>query len=174
MRGAAEGTAPSVAAIQQQQGLDRALANQAAVTGSARGGAGIALAGANAGGNVANIQQNAIAQAGILRAQEMAQAREAYGQMGSGIRGQDIQNARNDIDYRLGAANVGNAYGQTGLGYQTQRNQLEQQKADMYNSQQDRASGIMGANAANKKANRDTVISGVGGLGKTVGGMAAG
>jgi len=174
MRNAAMGNAPSVAAIQQQQGLNQALANQTSLAGSARGGAGIALAGANSGGNAAAMQQNAFVQAGMLRAQEMAQARGDYGQMGNALRGQDIQNAGNDIQYRLGAGNVANAYGQTGLGYMAQRNQLEGQRADMYNAQQDRASGIMGANAQNKLQNRNKIIDMGTGLGKTIGGMAGG
>lgn len=81
-REAAMGLAPSEAAYQMQAGLDQATAEQAGVTGGARGAAALGMAQSNEGGNVAGMQQRAFTEAGRLRAQEMAQARGLYGSLG--------------------------------------------------------------------------------------------
>jgi hypothetical protein len=88
---AALGLAPSVAAIQQQQGLDSALSGQFAMANSARGGA--AQRGAAQGmaaQQAGQMQQQAVGQAAALRAQEMAQARGAYGDLAGAMRAGDL------------------------------------------------------------------------------------
>lgn len=156
-REAAMGMAPSEAAFLMQSGLDRSLANQQALAGSARGAAGIALAGQNAQANAASMQNQAFTQAGALRAAEMAQARGAYGDMSNQVRGQDQNrlgmgnqmsqfNAGLDDQYRLGM-------GQLGLGYYgASQRPLESQlgadvstqgmQADSYNQAQSIKAGV--------------------------------
>lgn len=127
-REAAMGEAPSQAAWQMQQGLDQSLAAQQAQMGSARGNAGLALAGGNAAANSASLMNQTYGQSAALRAGEMAQARGLYGGLSGQVRDQDLQrlgqgsqmsqfNAGNTTNYQLGMGNVSNAYGQTGLGY---------------------------------------------------------
>lgn len=75
----ARGSQPSVAAQQLQSGLNQASAQQASMGRSARGGAAMAVAGANQQANTANLQQNAWTQGGILRARDMAAGRQMLG-----------------------------------------------------------------------------------------------
>jgi hypothetical protein len=176
--GAANGTAPSAAQGQLQSGLNQAIAQQQSLAGSARGSAGIALAANNQGGNVANLSQNAVNQSAILRANEMAQARDLYGNLANqqttqagnrlNLSNQNNQfNAQLNDQYKIGMSNVSNAYGQTGLGYNNSFNAGQQQRADVYNAQQDRSAGVQGSNAAMRKANSDRIINTATGLGNT-------
>lgn len=93
-RQAALGQAPSVAQQQMQAGLDQAMRSQESMRASARGASGLALADYNAAANIAAQQQQVGVQSSILRAQEMAQARDAYMSGASGIRGMDYQSAQ--------------------------------------------------------------------------------
>jgi hypothetical protein len=78
-RGAALGQAPSAAALQLQSGQEQALRSQLALAASARGGAGAQmLAGSNAANQAAQIQSMTNQQAALLRAQEIATARQQY------------------------------------------------------------------------------------------------
>ncbi len=138
-REAAMGNAPSAAQMQMGRGLDSALAQQQAQMGSARGAAGIALAGGNAAANSAQMSNSVIGQAGQLRAQEMAQARGAYGDLASAVRGQDQSriaqgnqmsqfNAGLNDQYALGMGGLQNQFGTQGLGwYQGSQNPYNQQ-----------------------------------------------
>lgn len=90
MRGAANGMAPSVAQLQQQQGIDAAVRSQQAMAASARGPAALAMANSNAAANTAALQQQGIAQNAQLRAQEMAQARGDFAGMASTMRSSDL------------------------------------------------------------------------------------
>jgi hypothetical protein len=93
-RMAAMGQAPSVAAIQQQQGLDAALSGQFALANSARGGvAQRAAAQSGAAMQAGQLQQAAVGQAAALRAGEMAQARGAYGDLAGTMRAGDLGQA---------------------------------------------------------------------------------
>lgn len=94
----ARGTQPSQAAYQLQHGLNQASDQQTAMGRSARGGAAIATAGANAQANQAALQQNAYTQAGILKAQDMS--------MGRGMLGSQLQQQRDQAGQRLGQANL--------------------------------------------------------------------
>ncbi|MFO0637799.1 MAG: hypothetical protein U0183_01205 [Polyangiaceae bacterium] len=93
-RQAALGTAPSVAQLQMQAGMDQAMRGQEAQRASARGAAGVAMADYGAAANIAATQQQTNQQMGILRAQEMATARDAYMQGATGMRGMDYQAAQ--------------------------------------------------------------------------------
>jgi hypothetical protein len=90
LSGAAQGTAPSVAQQQLQQGMDAGLRQQAAMAASARGGGGGQLmAQREAAMQGAQLQQQTAGNAAMLRAQEMAQARGQFADMTSGIRAGD-------------------------------------------------------------------------------------
>jgi hypothetical protein len=90
LSGAAQGTAPSVAQQQLQQGMDAGLRQQAAMAASARGGGGGQLmAQRDAAMQGAQLQQQTAGNAAMLRAQEMAQARGQFADMTSGIRAGD-------------------------------------------------------------------------------------
>ncbi len=93
-RDAAMGLTPSVAQQQMQQGLDQAMRGQESQRSSARGAAGVAMADYAAAGNIASAQQQVGVQSSILRAQEMAQARDAYQAGATGMRGMDYSAAQ--------------------------------------------------------------------------------
>ncbi len=79
MRGAALGQAPSAAEIQMQMGIDEAIQAQQAAANAARGGAGAQMRAQRlAAQQGAAMQQQGIRQAAMLRAQEMAQARQGF------------------------------------------------------------------------------------------------
>jgi hypothetical protein len=89
LQGAATGTAPSQAQAVLQQGLDQSLAQQAALANS--GNMATQLARQRASADVgAQLGQQTANQASILRAQEMAAAREGFGNLASGILGQQL------------------------------------------------------------------------------------
>jgi hypothetical protein len=145
-RQAALGLAPSVAAIQQQQGLDAALSGQFAMANSARGGA--AQRGAAQGmaqQQAGQMQQAAVNQAAALRAGEMAQARDAYGNLGGQIRAGDLGQGQLAGQMALGQAGftqeagIGNADRTAGMMQADQKALLGQQALD-----DQRALGLLG------------------------------
>lgn len=94
MAARASGQVPSIA--QQQAGIDmqRAVAAQASQAASARGAAGLALAGQQAASNTANAQAAISQQAQVNAANErLAAEQAAYGAYG-GLRGADVQQAQ--------------------------------------------------------------------------------
>jgi hypothetical protein len=106
-RTAAEGNAPSVAQMQLRQGLDQSNAAAAGLAASARGGGGnLALASRAAlqqqGQN--SMQNNQ--QAAMLRAGEMAQARDAYAQTAVATRAQQLQAAGLDAQTAMQQAQM--------------------------------------------------------------------
>ncbi len=117
---AAHGNQPSEAAMLMRSGMNRAIANQSALSGSARGNSGLAMAQANQGGNVAAMQNQAYTDSAALRAKEMAEARGQYLNAASAQRGMD-QN-RLQIGNQMAQYNAGlnDQYslgmGQLGLG----------------------------------------------------------
>jgi len=89
MQGAAAGTAPSQAQAVLQQGLDQSMAQQAALANS--GNMATQLARQRASADVgAQLGQQTANQASMLRAQEMATAREGLGNLASGVLGQRL------------------------------------------------------------------------------------
>lgn len=89
----AAGQGPTVAGLQQQAGMDRALSNQLAMAANARGGnqAGLALRNAQQNAGQMQLQQNnAAAQ---LRAQEMLAARQQLGGQLGDVRKGDLASA---------------------------------------------------------------------------------
>lgn len=83
------GTAPSVAELQMQRGLERAIATQRGLAAGARGNSLVGAA-QEAARNTAEIQQRAVGDRALLRAQEQAAARGELINAAQGLRGQDI------------------------------------------------------------------------------------
>lgn len=105
---AAQGNAPSVAQIQQQRAFQDAAKQQLAMAAAARGG----------GANLAAAQRNAALQGSelmgqsaqanaMLRAQEMATARDQFGQLAGAARGQDLSQAGQMSDAAARAGQLG-------------------------------------------------------------------
>jgi hypothetical protein len=93
MMARATGAAPSIAGMQAQQDMQRAVAAQASAAAGARGPAALALAQQNAAANTANAQSAISGQAQINAAQErLAAEQAAFGAYG-GMRGMDEQRA---------------------------------------------------------------------------------
>ena len=174
------GNQPSEAAYMLQGGLDKAIAGQQAMAGGARGGAGMALAQGNMGANAAALQNQAFNQAGQLRAGEISNYANMYGQLAGQQRQQDQGrlgmgnqmsqfNANQNDQYKFGMANAANQYGQQGQGwYQGAAHGFDQQaagenayydrEASNYNQHESREAGIDQANADNARANRDMIL----------------
>lgn len=104
---AATGQAPSQAQMLMQGAADQNAQQMMAQAQAARGG-NAAAAMRNAQYQAASNNAQMAQQMGALRAQEMAQARGAYGDLSGAIRGQD-----------LGYAGLGGQMAQTGFGAQT-------------------------------------------------------
>ncbi len=138
-REAAMGQGPSEAGYMMQRGLDQSLAAQQAQMGSARGNAGIAMAGGNAAANSASLMNQTYGQAGQLRAQEMANARGLYGGLSGQQREQDQNrlqmgnqmsqfNAGLNDQYKLGMGALSNQFGnQANQWYANAQNPIGQQ-----------------------------------------------
>lgn len=134
----ARGSMPSAGAMQLQRGLNQATAQQSAIAAGARGSAALATSQASRQANVANLQQNAYTNAGILRANEMAAGRGLYGSLASQQRDQDASyqqqqnqlaqfNAQEKDKYTVGMAGMATGYGQLG----NQQQQGDQAWMDM-------------------------------------------
>ncbi len=118
----AMGSSPSAAAMQMQQGLNQASAQQASMAAGARGSAALATAGANQRANTAAMQQNAFSGAGMLKSREMAEGRGMYSGLTGQQRAQDQSalgmanefsqaNQKAQDDYRLGMGGAGVGFG---------------------------------------------------------------
>lgn len=175
-RSAALGAAPSVAQLQLQAGQDAAMRSQESMRASARGASGVALADYGAAANVAFGQQQVNQQSGILRAQEMAQARDAMAQTASAARGQNIQSAgveggwtqfdteqqmrQREMNDRRDAAMRAAAEGVA----QSQANLNVQQQQALQRAYEEEQARAAAARAGNNAANAQTVGMVVGGL----------
>jgi hypothetical protein len=202
MRERAMGQAPSEAAYMMQQGLDRGLANQQAIAGSARGAAGLAQAQGNMAGNAANMEQGAFTAAGQLRAKEMADATNAYGNLAGQVRQQDQSrmgqadqvsqfNAGLNDQYALGMGSLGVQYGNLGVGqagidqgyWKTGADigdananrdmQAQQLNSQNWNEAQGINAGVAQGNSDKERENRDMWIE-LAGKGVGMGGSIAG
>ncbi len=91
MQSAAQGNAPSQAEYMMRQGNNQAMANSLSLAAGARGAGAMAGAQQSALGQNAAMATNNISQMGALRANEMAQARGAYGALGTSIREGDAR-----------------------------------------------------------------------------------
>jgi hypothetical protein len=93
LHAASTGAAPSVAEIQQRQGLDNAVANQYALAASL-GGRSVGGALRTAAHGAAGLQQAGVNDAASLRANEIATARAQESSALQGVAGQDANNAQ--------------------------------------------------------------------------------
>lgn len=106
LQAAASGQVPSAAELQMKQGMGQSIRSQLAMANSARGGTGASLSairGAQDQG--AQMQMQGAQQAGIMRAQEQAQARGLLSQHLGGMRGQDMGQA--SLGLQSGQAQAG-------------------------------------------------------------------
>lgn len=110
---ASRGLTPSAAELQLRQTTDRNVANQLALASALQGrSVGGALKQASDASGQINAQ--AAADSAVLRAQEQAQARNAYSSALSGVRGQDIGVAESQAGLTQGV-NLANAQNLTGV-----------------------------------------------------------
>lgn len=124
MRGAANGTAPSQAQLLGQNMIDRSLQAQMAGAAGARGGPLAQMAAQRqVANNAASFQAQGGQQLAAMRANEMADARNAYMQGASGIRAQDYQGAQQAMGAAGQQAQMAQAQGQL----TQQQRQLNQQ-----------------------------------------------
>lgn len=125
-KSAAMGQQPSAAQGMMQQGFGQAMANAGAQAASARGNFGLANAQQTAAQTQAQLGQQAATQGGILRAQEMATARDQYTQAALQNRAQQLQAAGMTASQAMAQAQLemqGNA----------QQMQAQQANNDAYN-----------------------------------------
>lgn len=112
---AAAGHGPSAAQAQFQQSLDQSIAAQQAMAASARG-PGASLAGFNGAVQAGKMQQQGVAQAGALRAQEQQAAQQQYTSALGQQRAQDLQ--MQGLDAQQAQAQAAMEMQQRGLGLQ--------------------------------------------------------
>jgi hypothetical protein len=177
---AAMGNAPSRAELLGRQQSDAAASAQNSLAASARGPAAMALAQQNAAANTAGAQANIANSAMAQRADEMAQARNAYGAAASALRGSDLasqqqaaqqsqynaglqaqQRAQND-QYQLGMTQAEQNVRAQQLG--AQENQQALNSAN-YNAVQGINAGVAQSNAEAGQRGASGVMKGISGLG---------
>lgn len=115
------GKTPSVAEMQMQRGLEQQRAAQASALATARGGATAANM-RTAALQMARGQQEATSAAGLLRAQEQAQARGQYGQLVTSGRSQDLQAAQMGQEAKRFTSEQANIAAREQAGFQQQAN----------------------------------------------------
>jgi hypothetical protein len=185
MRDQAQGNRPSVAEMQMQRGLDQAIRSQQSMAASARGPAAMAMAQYGAGQNTAQLGQEVNAQAGQLRAQEMANALGMYGQMGTSMRGMDEQRALAQAQLEAQQRQMNDAYqmgmlgqaNQVRLGAMNAGVQQQQMLANSWNAAQGLDAQTNQNNANNEWKQYGAVIGGMQGgmqMGSGMGGMGGG
>lgn len=147
LQGAINGTDPSIAAIMLRQATDRNVANQYALAQAANG-MNTGLAQRTAMINAADMNQTAIAQQAMLRAQEIQAARGQLGSVLDSARGADIALATNQagLQQQTNLANAG-ALNATAA----QQAQL-QQAAALQNAQLAQQAGTTNATLAQQVA----------------------
>ena len=100
-----DGKAPSLAEMQMRAGQDRAAQTAINMAASARGGGGM-LAAQQAQQAGALGQQNVNRDAAMMRAQETAQARDAYGNLMNNVRGADLSSMGTRADMAQAQAGI--------------------------------------------------------------------
>lgn len=169
---AAMGLTPSVAQMQMQGAMEDNARQQMSQAASARGPQAMAMAQYGAAANTANANQGIAYQGGMLRAGEMANARNAYMQGASGMRQQDFGAAN---------ANLGANMQQRGLndsmqmGYSQLQNNVNQSQLQAQGNQQQMLAGSMAnANGINAGVNSANAANGWKQYGAVMGGLQGG
>ncbi len=194
-RDAASGNAPSVAAAQQQQGLDEASRTGQNIAAGAIG-ANPLLAASNASAASADAARRSTTSAAMLRAQEIDAARAGFAGLSGQMRQGDLARGQSYLDRgqaALGAGQLGFGAEQAQAGLEMQQRQMSAQERQAYDQFQmqvnrDALAGRMGygnsqaqvsmANAGNSAQRRgqnqqlfnDTLNS----VGNLAGGMGGG
>lgn len=138
---AAEGNAPSVAAMQMRQGLDQANNQAAGLAASARGGGGnLALASRAALQQQGTNAMQGVQNAAMLRANEMAQARQQYMQGAQQMQQTDLAQSGQQAALDAQQRQMNDARNQ----------QYEQGLQRIYGAQQQGMSGYQQQQAANR------------------------
>ncbi len=152
MQDAANGNAPSQAAIMMKQGNDQAMANSLSLAAGARGQAAMAGAQQQAMGTNSAMATNSANNIGALRAQEMAQARGAYMQGATGMRGQDQTQAQ----YLSTLAEQQRQLGLQGqLGFEGMGQNTAQAELNARMAKEGASAAFIAAQNANDNANKD-------------------
>lgn len=151
-RQAATGAVPSRAELLAKSQSDRAVAAQQSAAATARTPAGIALAQQQSAGNMARAQTDIANNTAAMRADEMANARQAYAGQTNALRGADQANQGLQQNAALG-------YQQSAQGWAGQEGRVRaQQMAGSVGRDQAKQGAFDTANAANsaeKKAAKD-------------------
>lgn len=137
----AQGNGPSVAAQQQQLGLNQANQQFASALGSSKGLNPALAARMAARQNEANTQ-NLLGQSGLLRAQEQMGAYGAAGNVLGQMRAQDLENQQSARQYQLGLGNLANSQNQINVQNLAQAQGLNQNTANQNAQNQ---AGLLGA-----------------------------
>lgn len=164
MRSAAQGNAPSRAEMLGQNLIGQSLQAQLGGAASARGGAlGQAAAMQQAQQGAAAFQQQGLNQLSGLRAQEMADARNAYMSGSTGMRGQDLSAADMAQRGQMGFETMANESDWRQAQADLQTNQTNAENYRNYQNNRLQAYlGQMGANSAGDARTIDLIKSGVG------------
>ena len=156
------GYTPSVAQLQQQRGLSRAMQQASSMAASARGG-GANLAAAQRLGmqQQGQLAGTAVEQNALLRANEMAQARGQYAQATAGLRGGDVASQQAALSNMASQQQQALAYRQ--MGFQAGNTQLQANIArDQYLAQNYMDAERIQAGISEGSANRQQQAVGAG------------
>ena len=153
LQGEAAGTAPSIAAMQMQQGLQQNLQQQASLAGSLGGSGNPALAMRNLQYGAAAQNQQLLGQTGLARLQEQQMAQQQLGNVAGAMRGQDLSSAMQQaqLNEQTGLFNAGaqNQFSLANAGFEQQANLSNQSAQNQFGLQQSLANqqaqlGLMG------------------------------
>ncbi len=186
-RQAALGNAPSEAAFQTRQGMNDIAGQRAGAVGGARGLSGLTGAQGASSAGAGAAAGNLAAAGGMARSKEIGDAIGMYGSQAGSLHQQDFNrlginddlqmgNAQNNVNWKLGNANLatqqgqlGNAYGATDAGWQAQamapadkQFQYDQEiAAGMNGADADAAGAQIARNRESRDNARNTVNMGV-------------
>lgn len=168
-RSAAMGLQPSVAQLQMQGAMEDNARMQQSQAASARGPAAMAMAQYGAAANTASANQGLAFNSSMLRAGEMANARNAYMQGAGGIRAGDYAAANANLN--AGIQNRGQN-DQASLGWAGLANNVQQSQLQAQGNQQQMLANSMGqANGLNAGINSANAANGWKQYGAIMGGM---
>ena len=155
---AAMGNAPSRAELLSRHQMDQAASAQQSLAAGARGPAALAMAQQQAAGNTARSMSDISANTSAMRADEMAQARNAYIQGATGMRGQDLGAQQMEYNRQAQTDASQRAWAGQGLGIEQQQIGKDQADRNDYWNFYNAASG----QAAKTADSNSSVMQGVG------------
>lgn len=148
LMGQMNGTEPSLAQLQMQQGLASALKNQQAAAASMRGaGVNASLAMRNLGDQAASMRQGLVGQAAMARLAEQQGAMGQLGGLASGMRSQDLATAQHLQQAQMFNAGAGNQFALQQAQFNQQANMANAEAANRFGLAQYQGNlGVMNAN----------------------------